>query len=329
MELPHSEIFDFYEGDDTSKFTPLTGTTLNLAKSQLQDNINALNSEVFKVIYEHENDSISRDEDLNRRIKTNKIISENMDASLRNYIDVEISSMETKHTLENIRIETKINEQEVRVQQVKDRTDSFNSRLVDVETLLLSDDFGLDELQEVVDYIKLNRDKILHLDINSIAGLRTELDSKASASSLNGLSILENLAPVDGVNSGLDSDMLDGKHGNFYTNADNLSSGIISDDRISPTIKNLIGYGKEPRYDKLNAERNIIDMNYDSDENLVEVIYDGDVSGRYYRDKMTYTNNALSTVKHFYGTPNLTTFSGITRLTYSNGLLKKSIYTQT
>lgn len=47
-----------------------------------------------------------------------------------------------------------------------------------INSLLASDDISLDELQEVVDYIKANRDELQSLGISNIAGLQTALDSK-------------------------------------------------------------------------------------------------------------------------------------------------------
>jgi hypothetical protein len=47
-----------------------------------------------------------------------------------------------------------------------------------INTLLASDDISLDELQEVVDYIKANRDELQSLGISNIAGLQSALDSK-------------------------------------------------------------------------------------------------------------------------------------------------------
>jgi hypothetical protein len=40
---------------------------------------------------------------------------------------------------------------------------------------------------------------------------------------------------ADGTGTGLDSDLLDGQHGSFYTNASNLSAGTIPDARIAST----------------------------------------------------------------------------------------------
>jgi hypothetical protein len=51
-----------------------------------------------------------------------------------------------------------------------------------INTLLTSDDTTLDELQEIVDYIKLNRAELDSLSIASIAGLQAALDLKVDTS---------------------------------------------------------------------------------------------------------------------------------------------------
>ncbi len=52
-----------------------------------------------------------------------------------------------------------------------------------INTLLTSNDVSLDELQELVDFIKANRDTLNSLGIANIAGLQTALDSKADKNS--------------------------------------------------------------------------------------------------------------------------------------------------
>jgi len=48
--------------------------------------------------------------------------------------------------------------------------------------------------------------------------------------------ILGKLKIVDGVGSGIDSDLLDGEEGSFYTNATNINSGTIPDTHLPDTI---------------------------------------------------------------------------------------------
>lgn len=58
---------------------------------------------------------------------------------------------------------------------LKDMIDAIN-------TLLTSDDTTLDELQEIVDYIKANKSVLDSLAISNIAGLQAALDGKAGLS---------------------------------------------------------------------------------------------------------------------------------------------------
>ena len=53
-----------------------------------------------------------------------------------------------------------------------------------INALLTSDETSLDTLQEIVDFIELNRSDLDSLGISSIAGLQTALDGKQAASSL-------------------------------------------------------------------------------------------------------------------------------------------------
>ena len=57
-----------------------------------------------------------------------------------------------------------------------------------IQAAILSDDTSLDQLQEVVNYIKLNRSTLEALGISGIAGLQTALDQKVTVVSGKGLS---------------------------------------------------------------------------------------------------------------------------------------------
>ena len=52
--------------------------------------------------------------------------------------------------------------------------------------------------------------------------------------------ILTAIKTVDGANSGLDADVLDGQHGSYYQNASNLNAGTISDARLPSSISSDI-----------------------------------------------------------------------------------------
>ncbi len=57
-----------------------------------------------------------------------------------------------------------------------------SGKVKDIEALLASNDINLDEMQELVDYIKANRDSLTSLSIANIAGLQAALDSKVAQS---------------------------------------------------------------------------------------------------------------------------------------------------
>ena len=64
----------------------------------------------------------------------------------------------------------------------------LNDAIVAINTLLTSNDTNLDELQEIVNYIKLNRTTLNTLGIASIAGLQTALNAKVDVVTGKGLS---------------------------------------------------------------------------------------------------------------------------------------------
>ena len=70
-----------------------------------------------------------------------------------------------------------------------------------INTLLTSDDTTLDELQEIVNYIKQNKSDLENLGISNIAGLEDALSAA---------SLLTKIKDVDGAGSGLDADLLGG-----------------------------------------------------------------------------------------------------------------------
>ena len=57
-----------------------------------------------------------------------------------------------------------------------------------INTLLSSNDTSLDQLQEIVDFVKANKSIIDGLGISNISGLQTALDAKATTSALSTLS---------------------------------------------------------------------------------------------------------------------------------------------
>lgn len=127
-----------------------------------------------------------------------------------------------------------------------------------INDLLTSSDTTLDDLQEIVDYIKLNRETLETLGIGSIAGLQAALDGKQPVSEvltgttasftvallnkLNGIEagatgdqtaaeIIALLKTVDGAGSDLDADTLDGLHATAFATA---TQGGKADTAVQP-----------------------------------------------------------------------------------------------
>lgn len=48
--------------------------------------------------------------------------------------------------------------------------------------------------------------------------------------------LLEEIKKIDGSGSGIDSDLLDGNDSTFYTNADNIDTGTLSNDRLNNNV---------------------------------------------------------------------------------------------
>lgn len=61
----------------------------------------------------------------------------------------------------------------------------LNNAISNINTLLASDEVTLDTIQEIVDFIEINRDTLNALSINSIAGLQTALNGKEDAFAKN------------------------------------------------------------------------------------------------------------------------------------------------
>ena len=63
----------------------------------------------------------------------------------------------------------------------------------------------------------------------------------ASAASVTPNGLLTQLKSVDGASSGLDADLLDGQHGEFYRNASNLNAGTVSAERLPNATETTTG----------------------------------------------------------------------------------------
>ena len=66
--------------------------------------------------------------------------------------------------------------------------------------------------------------------------LQTEVGTKLAAASYSASDVLAKLKTVDGTNSGLDADLLDGQEGSYYRNASNINGGTLAKERLQASI---------------------------------------------------------------------------------------------
>jgi len=89
---------------------------------------------------------------------------------------------------------------------------NINIALENINTLLVSDNTKLDEIQEIVDFIKLNKTNLENLGIDNIAGLQTALSNKTAEliahknDTLNPHNVTKNQLGLENVNNTADLD---------------------------------------------------------------------------------------------------------------------------
>ena len=78
------------------------------------------------------------------------------------------------------------------------------------------------------------------LDTHAVpkAQMETALSFKLDDVNYNPTDILSKLKTVDGTDSGLDADYLDGQHGSYYRNADNINAGTLAKERL-PSLSEI------------------------------------------------------------------------------------------
>ena len=75
---------------------------------------------------------------------------------------------------------------------------------------------------------------------SALEELQSDVDTRLVASTYTASDILTKIKTVDGTNSGLDADKLDGNDSSYFLNATNLNTGIINDDRLPDIISSNI-----------------------------------------------------------------------------------------
>jgi hypothetical protein len=132
------------------------GTEINANKMSI-DNINA-------TLNNHNNRILSNDTDIDN---INTTLSDHDTRITTNKNSIDTINNTTIPTLRNT-IEDTLNDHDTRI------LENLNS-ILNINALLASDDTALDELQEIVNFIKLNRADLDSLTITSIAGLSASL----------------------------------------------------------------------------------------------------------------------------------------------------------
>lgn len=112
---------------------------------------------------------------------------------------------------------------------LKDLIDTINS-------LLLSDESDLDTLQEIVDFIEINKDDLDNLSIASIAGLQTALDAKQAILS-EGAFVNGDKTKLDNIESNATADQTDSEIETAYNNQVDVVSQAEAETGTSTTIR--------------------------------------------------------------------------------------------
>ena len=139
----------------------------------------------------------------------------------------------------------------------------LKSMIDNLTTLVTSDDTSLDTLQEIVNFIKVNKTTLDSLSISNIAGLSTALGLKADLSHIHAISDITNLSnTLTVINSNISnrvqySDIQDNL-ATSYTNKpisqnqavllkgmiDNLTTLVTSDDTSLDTLQEIVNFIK-------------------------------------------------------------------------------------
>jgi hypothetical protein len=175
----------------------------------------------------------------------------------------------------------------------------------------------------------------------AIATKKYVLDNVAKADEAGEISVVA----VGNLSSENVQDALEELQGDINTlNADDTVDGSVdtkvkalADGQVTTNKNNIVtlnaalGTGTQVRYDKVLGATDGISMTYNGDGKLEVVRHpdDGDTEAPYYRDELAYNGDGkLETVKHYYNTADLDTASGTTTLSYTDGKLTSTSYTE-
>ena len=136
----------------------------------------------------------------------------------------------------------------------------LNIEINKIKEILKSDDVNLDTLQEIIDFIKKNKEQLgQSIGIDAIVGLRVALSDKLDKSSFTGTEIIKLLQGLGGEGSGINADKLDGLDSSdfnktkginktqesaatsFVIDSIKLKDGVVTDLSLEPLTKDEVG----------------------------------------------------------------------------------------
>lgn len=121
------------------------------------------------------------------------------------------------------------------------------------------------------------------LEISKISGLQDSLDAKLESSAYTAADVLAKLKTVDGSNSGLDADLLDGTHKSGLLTALRSSSGTNISITVGGTTKSIADLYANSAY-KLQNTHTIWGQNFDGTQNI---------TGRFTSNERVYAHKGI------------------------------------
>lgn len=158
-----------------------------------------------------------------------------------------------------------------------------------INAIIASDDLDLDTLQEVVNFIKKNRDILSKLKIDNIIGLPEALDALVPKQWWLSEKFADRIKEVDGTGSGIDADLLDG-----YDSKDFWKKSELNNAKIRELLGENQGAGTGIDADLLDGLDSLSFLRRDvSDTPNADNLYDLGSSSRKW--KSIYATNFIGT----------------------------------
>lgn len=175
----------------------------------------------------------------------------------RNALDLKLAYADVVNTLTSSAADAPLSANQGRV--LKGHIDNIN-------TLLDSDTGALDTLQEIVDYIQVNRESLNSLNINAIAGLQSALNSKVDKVTGKGLSANDytdgEKSKLSGIAAGAQVNVATNLGNNATTSSVTITSSTGDNTTVGSatnTVAGIMGAGDKSKLDGIEtgAQRNV------------------------------------------------------------------------